>query len=183
MTDSTNSSATNRSPSPSQSPRGRGEPGPRRKRTTVWKDIHTFNHPESGLAAIITERTRGTIAYSFSIVHKDDRGDNKFIPYPLPGEVTDSVEDIILSLAAGAKEFIEAKIAENAKEAEKRKEERANKSASKNKDRRDKRGGKQPQGGLSVLAKKDAAAGGHDYVGPTNRRRAKKKSARSGSSS
>lgn len=153
------------------------------KRKGVWAEIHTFEHPESGLVCIITERVRGAVAYSFQIGHTDDKGFNKFIPCPVPGTI--DVEHIVKSLAESARTFIEQKIAENVR----KKEEQQNEKRKGDDDRKNdgdrkgtRRGGRgrgkdKRKGGLSTLAREDAQAGGHDYVGPTKRRKEKRRAA------
>jgi hypothetical protein len=155
------------------------------KRKGVWSEVQTFEESESGLAVIITERVRGAPAYSFQIVAIDKRGVNKFIQVPCNGTV--DVEHVVFSLAKRAHEFIAEKMAEDVARTQAKKD-RDKKSRGTDGDKKDdkpkktRRGGrgkggggdKKPRGGLSTLAKQDAAAGGHDYVGPTRRDRDKK---------
>jgi len=153
-----------------------GKPHEKPKRKGVWSDVETFTDPESGLAVIVTERTRGAPAYSFQIVAIDDRGVNKFIQVPCSGTV--DVEHVVYSLAKRAREFIAEKMVENKMREEAAKEKAKDKKHEdgSKKTRRGKRGsGTSKHGGLSALARADAQVGGHDYVGPTRRRRDKKK--------
>lgn len=150
-------------------------PNSRPKRKGAWVDVETFEAPESNLAVIVTERVRGAPAYSFSLVHFDDRGANKFIQVPCSG--TADVEHVVYSLVKRAREFITQKLAEDAKP----KPPLQNKPKPKAKSKEDKKGtrrGSRGKGGLSTFAQADARAGGHDYVGPTKRRHEKKAASR-----
>lgn len=160
------------------------------KRKGVWSEIHTFEHPESGLVCIVTERTRGVSAYSFQIAHMDDKGFNKFIPCPVPGTI--DVEHIVKSLAESAHQFITQKIAEDTEVKSKRKNDKDSKNGKNSKNGKDDKKGtcrgsrgksssrddRRSKNGLSTLAKADAAAGGHQYIGPTKRQHEKKRAAK-----
>lgn len=158
-----------------------------KKRKGVWEDIQTFDEPESGLAVIITERTRGAPAYSFYFVHLDRRGGdltrvNKFIQVPCNGDT--DVEHVLYSLAKRAREFVAEKIVENKAKSEaadkakadapKDEKKKGTRRGQRGKKGGDDRGKPKPRGGLSTLARTDAEAGGHEYKGPTRRRREKR---------
>lgn len=161
------------------------------RRKGVWAEVDggTFIEPKSRLAVIVTERIRGRAAYSFTVVQmfEDGNGANKFIQFPVPGDY--DVEHVVFSLVKRAREFIQAKVAENkmtprrdAREGEKRGDTNAaqrpkpdDKNAPRR--RRGSRGpghGRGPQG-LSALAREDAKGKEEPFVGKTKRLKERKK--------
>lgn len=149
-----------------------------KKRKGVWAEIETFEDPESGLAAIITERVRGAPAFSFQIVHLDDRGANKFLQVPCTGTV--DIEHVVYSLAKRAREYITEKL-EEAKMRPANDDKKGKPKARRGGRRGKPDSDKKPRGGLSTLARADAEAKGKgsEFVGPTRRRREKKQGKKS----
>ena len=142
-----------------------------KKRTGVWDEIETLQDPDSGIAVVITERSRGAHAYSFQIVHFDGVGrGNKFVPIPCRGAKHD-LEHIVYSLVKRACEIVDAKIKEIESGPPKKKDERRESKPNKDEKRDSK---PKPRGGLSQLAREDAERGGHHHTGPTARRKQKK---------
>lgn len=141
-----------------------------KKRKGVWVDVEggKFEHEESGLVCVVTERVRGAPAFSFQIGHMDQRGFNKFIPCPVAGDI--DVEHIVFSLAKRAREFIAERMEHAKMNPEKEGKPRGKKTRrGRNKKRED------AKGGLSSLARADAVDKPEPFVGKTARRRNKRK--------
>ncbi len=77
----------------------------KRPRKGVWSEIKTFQHEQSGMAVIVSERIRGKPEYSVQFVHFDKHGGNKYLPVYLEGD--HGLPDVVYSLAKAASEFIE----------------------------------------------------------------------------
>lgn len=151
------------------------EPTPKepKKKTGPWTDVDTLVHQGTGLAIVITKRTHGYPAYSWSIVRVEQRKDgnehhNRFIRHSHANDwyrnnpgVTPA--DVVRSLIAEADTFIQVELAKD-------------KAARPKGPRRPK--GPNGSRGLSDLARADAEAKGHDHEGKTARRRRKGKGKR-----
>lgn len=144
-----------------------GTPNPRTdkgtKRTGVWEDAEEFIDKASNLGVVIRRRIRGRPEYSLSLVHFDDRGPNRYIPFPLKG-LTRPLHEMVYLLMQEAEKWIEAHPL---------RQPRKDKGKGKGKDKRDDKR-RDEQGGLSALAQKDAAEKGEAHVGKTERKRKKK---------
>ena len=143
------------------------------KRRGVWSEVKTFEDPDSNLVVIVSERIRGRHEFSMQFAHRDKMGMNRYIPFPCPGAKHD-FKDIMSSLAGAATQFIEEQTAAAAKKSEEEKKAEKPKD-DKKKPRRDQhRVSRKTQGGLSTLAKKDAAEQGIDRGSQTERKKKKK---------
>lgn len=149
----------------------------KKRKGAVWVEAQTLSHPESGLAVVIKERTRGPAAFSWQIIHiESDGGRSRYVPANLPGlsdlKAEDGTqiqaEDVVFSLVKAARENISERM-EKAKKTFKDK---------KDKDKKPRKERK-VQGGLSTLAKQDAEAKGHEYKGPSERKKEKRARAKS----
>lgn len=140
------------------------------KRKGAWADVEQFEDKQSGLGVIVRKRIRGRPAYSYSIVHFDDRGPNRYIPEKL--DTARPVEEVIYLLVQKAIECIH----EERKKDRSHDKPRRDKKKGKGKDKRKANDRKSdgPGGGLSALARADAEARGKQYVGKTERKRKKK---------
>lgn len=135
------------------------EEEPEATRAGAWETAEEFIDRDSGLGVVIRKRIRGRPSYSVSLVHFDERGSNRYIPFPLDGLVRPLHEMTYLLMQKA-----EAWISEHPLREHKRKEK-----GKRDKDRRDRE-----QGGLSSLAKRDAEKQGKKHVGKTERKRRKK---------
>lgn len=119
--------------------------------------------PETHLGIVVLRKTGRIAEYLFQLVEFGENGRRFYkVPFLEPDEGY-KVEDVVFSLVRAAREFVEA---ERAKDVE-----RSSKKVRK--------GGRDdgPKGrptGLSQLAKKDAQAAGHDFVGKTARKKSKR---------
>ena len=134
------------------------------KSDNSWVLVDLFMHEESKLGVKITKRKKGPPAFNMEMVFEraKDRHTN-FIPVSasVPEGQEYQIEDVMRALVEKARLTIEKLHAEEAK----------------------KHGSKKPRverketkkvGGLSELAKRDAAKGNHEYVGKSQRKKGKK---------
>lgn len=133
-----------------------------KKRTGAWVEEEVFEDKDSGLAVVIRKRIRGRPAYSVSLVHYDEKGPNRYIPFPLRG-LNRPLFEVAYLLMKTAEEYMEAHPLHSRRD--KRKDKKRGESNGK---------GKSREGGLSALAKADAQEHGHEHVGKTARKRKKK---------
>jgi len=81
------------------------------RRKGVWEQIESIEDPDSRVGLILSERIRGKFGHSIQIVHRDDVGPNKHIPFPPEGAKHD-LKDIVYSLVAKAEEIVAKRKAE-----------------------------------------------------------------------
>lgn len=124
---------------------------------TRWTEVDVLVEPTTKIGVKIT-RNRGD--YNIQIVKDLGGRHGNFLPVETK-EGEPAIEDILYSLGKAAKERIEEEKAKHKAKAEKKD--------------RPKREPRKEGKGLSQLAKDDAKKGGHDYVGPTARRKQKRK--------
>lgn len=140
------------------------------KKKNEWSEVDTLVDPKSKIAVRISElhddsgRPKGKFTIQLAKELSPGRL-GKFIDVPCRG-AEHPVADIVYTLVKAATERIDSLIEER-------------KQAKPKKDRPERKKEKRRQGGLSALARKDAEAGGHEYVGPTARRKKRKKEQRS----
>lgn len=137
-----------------------------RKKNTSWEEVETFEHAPTGLAVVVTKRTRGPAAYSFAVVQIERRKNNengfhnRFIKHPSGKDWYEAnpevnVSDVVRALVQQAKQFIDEELRKQPKRPRHGKKRR------------------RQQGGLSDLARQDAENKGYDYEGKTARKRKK----------
>jgi len=151
---------------------------PKQKRQGAWVEKTTFREANTGLSVVVSERIRGRPAYSIQILHLEEQGGNKHIQLPVrgldkvpyEGDEKPQIEDVVKALVKIARDWCDEHPLTEPK---------------KDKPRRDgKKGGgdkrkREAKGGLSALARKDAEAKGHEYKGPSQKRKEKRKQATS----
>lgn len=149
------------------SPSPKDERGKRTQRTSPWENSEEFIDKASGLGVQIRKRIKGRPEYSLTLGHFSERGFSPFIPFPLK-KLTRPLHEMTYLLMKRAEEWV----AEHPLP-KPRKDKRQDKGKGKGKGKRDDKR-REEQGGLSALAQKDAAAGGHEHTGKTASKRQKK---------
>ena len=142
-----------------------------------WTEVDTLVDPKSRITLKISER-KG----QFTILIGREMAPNKmgkFIGVPCAG-AEHPVEDIVYSLVKAAREKIEERVEQRKQERQEKKDKPKPESkktyAARGSTFRG-RGHDGGKGGLSSLARKDAETGGHDYTGPTKRKKERRKDA------
>lgn len=143
---------------------GAEKKAPSRKRQGAWETAEEFLDKDSGLGVIIRKRVRGQAAYSVSLVHFEERGPSRHIPYPL-GELGRPLHEMAYLLLKKAEQWIQ----EHPLRVRKPRDGKKGGKKGSTKDRRS------HGGGLSSLAQQDAQDGGHEHEGKTARKRRKRK--------
>lgn len=127
------------------------------KKKTRWTEVDVLVESTTNVGVKIT-RNRNDFNIQIIRSFGNDRHSN-FIPVPVEDEGDLALEHVIFSLVKAAKERIAE---ERAKSKEK-------------KDKHPKRQERKQGKGLSELARDDAQKAGHDYKGPTARKKEKKR--------
>lgn len=78
-------------------------PKSKTRRKGVWVQVEQFEDPDSHVGLILSERIRGRPEYSFTLVHFDAQGSNRYVPLRPEGARHD-LKDIVASLVARAVE-------------------------------------------------------------------------------
>lgn len=126
------------------------------KKKSLWKEVDTLMDPGSQLGIVILRMPGNPPKYTFQIIQFTDERKLYKVPFQAEADGEPKLEDVVFSLVQAARLRVEEETKKDAERKAKKPRREAPRPA---------------EGGLSQLAKKDATAKGHDFVGKTARKK------------